>query len=311
MLRVHAPARRRRGRSPRAWSWSGTRCSTSRPLVFRLAAGAASRCWVTEIRAASFTLAYEVYDETAGRDAGSTCGRDGAHAVRLRRASARAGSPPQERGRAGALPRAGPSRCGAGALEPTRAPRGHYPVHVRFSDVDAYGHVNNVKYFEYFQEARIALSSLHLRRASRDEAARAGWWSPRPTSTTGGRSCSAPSRTRVHLGDRGSAHVVRSIRVRDPRRGRGAARGRGWSWSSFDPRHAAGRAARPTQQRDGSLAVLEPRSEPAPRSLERVDHELRGVGDVVPELRVLLRGQPDLVEAGAEVRAASAPWPSA
>jgi acyl-CoA thioester hydrolase len=30
-------------------------------------------------------------------------------------------------------------------------------VHVRFSDVDVYGHVNNVKYFEYLQEARIAL----------------------------------------------------------------------------------------------------------------------------------------------------------
>jgi acyl-CoA thioester hydrolase len=30
-------------------------------------------------------------------------------------------------------------------------------VHVRFSDVDVYGHVNNVKYFEYFQEARIQL----------------------------------------------------------------------------------------------------------------------------------------------------------
>ncbi|NUR06093.1 MAG: acyl-CoA thioesterase [Nocardioidaceae bacterium] len=32
----------------------------------------------------------------------------------------------------------------------------HYPCHVRFSDVDVYGHVNNVKYFEYYQEARIA-----------------------------------------------------------------------------------------------------------------------------------------------------------
>lgn len=30
-----------------------------------------------------------------------------------------------------------------------------YECHVRFSDVDVYGHVNNVKYFEYFQEARI------------------------------------------------------------------------------------------------------------------------------------------------------------
>ena len=31
-----------------------------------------------------------------------------------------------------------------------------YTCHVRFSDVDVYGHVNNVKYFEYYQEARIA-----------------------------------------------------------------------------------------------------------------------------------------------------------
>ncbi len=39
--------------------------------------------------------------------------------------------------------------------------RHEYPCHVRFSDVDVYGHVNNVKYFEYYQEARLAfLSSL-------------------------------------------------------------------------------------------------------------------------------------------------------
>ena len=36
-----------------------------------------------------------------------------------------------------------------------RSEAGHYPIHVRFSDVDVYGHVNNVKYFEYLQEARI------------------------------------------------------------------------------------------------------------------------------------------------------------
>ena len=33
-----------------------------------------------------------------------------------------------------------------------------YECHVRFSDVDVYGHVNNVKYFEYYQEARIAFA---------------------------------------------------------------------------------------------------------------------------------------------------------
>jgi acyl-CoA thioester hydrolase len=43
------------------------------------------------------------------------------------------------------------------APEVVDVPGGHYRVHVRFSDVDVYGHVNNVKYFEYFQEARIQL----------------------------------------------------------------------------------------------------------------------------------------------------------
>ena len=39
--------------------------------------------------------------------------------------------------------------------------RHRYDCRVRFSDVDIYGHVNNVKYFEYYQEARLAfLSSL-------------------------------------------------------------------------------------------------------------------------------------------------------
>jgi acyl-CoA thioester hydrolase len=34
-----------------------------------------------------------------------------------------------------------------------------YECFVRFSDVDVYGHVNNVKYFEYYQEARIRFMS--------------------------------------------------------------------------------------------------------------------------------------------------------
>ena len=55
------------------------------------------------------------------------------------------------------------------ARTPFSTPRhekvGHYPVHVRFSDVDVYGHVNNVKYFEYFQEARI----LYTARLWRDQ----------------------------------------------------------------------------------------------------------------------------------------------
>jgi len=43
------------------------------------------------------------------------------------------------------------------AEQPPLGPARHrYACHVRFSDVDVYGHVNNVKYFEYYQEARIA-----------------------------------------------------------------------------------------------------------------------------------------------------------
>ncbi|HLN79218.1 MAG TPA: thioesterase family protein [Nocardioidaceae bacterium] len=43
-----------------------------------------------------------------------------------------------------------------------------YQCRVRFSDVDIYGHVNNVKYFEYYQEARLA----YLTSLGRDEQER-------------------------------------------------------------------------------------------------------------------------------------------
>jgi acyl-CoA thioester hydrolase len=115
--------------------------------------------WVTEIRPASFTLAYEVFCESVG-----TSGQP-ERTVYLRATSVLAPYvfaterprriTPEERASLEAY------------LEPTPTPRpdlgpahrtepGHYPLHVRFSDVDAYGHVNNVKYFEFFQEARIS-----------------------------------------------------------------------------------------------------------------------------------------------------------
>ncbi len=110
--------------------------------------------WVTEIHAASFTMAYEVFHEDA----------DGLRTVYLRATSVLAPYIFSTE-----LPRRlthGERESLAVYLEPTPRPRvqigetrrseaGHYPLRVRFSDVDAYGHVNNVKYFEYFQEARI------------------------------------------------------------------------------------------------------------------------------------------------------------
>ena len=123
------------------------------PLAFRFEP-VRIETWVTEIRAASFTLAYEVFDET-----------DDGRRVYLRATTVltpyvfATGRPrrlaPDERAtlegyrdEAHAVRR--PHLSGE-AVEPVLT---QAPVHVRFSDVDVYGHVNNVVYFEYFQEAR-------------------------------------------------------------------------------------------------------------------------------------------------------------
>ncbi len=111
-------------------------------------------CWVTQIRAASFTMAYELFHE-----------RDGGRVVYAR---ARTVLTPyvfgDERPR-----RLRPEEVAALEvyLEPDQFTRtefgpirrtdvGYAPVQVRFSDVDVYGHVNNVKYLEFFQESRIS-----------------------------------------------------------------------------------------------------------------------------------------------------------
>lgn len=120
--------------------------------------------WVTEVRASRFTAAYEVYDTVPSEDGGpeervvylraSTEMAPFVFATELPRRIS-----PDERavleqyleptGRRERLSKAGESR--------------HvYPLRVRWSDVDAYRHVNNVKYIEYLQEARIAyMMSLH------------------------------------------------------------------------------------------------------------------------------------------------------
>ncbi|WP_122816951.1 acyl-CoA thioesterase [Nocardioides pantholopis] len=135
------------------------------PLTFSFRA-VKIECWVTEIRTGSFTLAYEVFQD----DPEAAEGRrvhlrattvlapyvfGGEHPRRLTAEEKEALAPyleaPLER-----TPAIGPVPHGEA---------GHYPVQVRFSDVDVYGHVNNVKYFEYLQEARIWLMEK-LRRAA-------------------------------------------------------------------------------------------------------------------------------------------------
>jgi acyl-CoA thioester hydrolase len=130
------------------------------PLAFRFEP-VSIECWVTEVRVASFTLAYEIFQDDPDRP--------GERLVHLRATTLLtpyvfATERPR---RLDAIER----ETLAEFLEPReRTPRssaspvrhekvGHYPVHVRFSDVDVYRHVNNVKYFEYFQEARILLQA--------------------------------------------------------------------------------------------------------------------------------------------------------
>jgi acyl-CoA thioester hydrolase len=124
------------------------------PMGFRLEPVKIA-CWVTQVRAASFTMAYEVYDETP----------DGERTVYLqaktlltpyvfaeerpRRITA------DEKATLERFLGDEPLATVRERSQPKHLDTGHYALHVRFSDVDLYGHVNNVKYFEYFQEARI------------------------------------------------------------------------------------------------------------------------------------------------------------
>jgi acyl-CoA thioester hydrolase len=125
------------------------------PLVFR-SQPVLVDAWISEVRAASFTMSYEVYDVVTSDEGGS--GRR----VYLRASSVLAPFvfASERPRRITDLEREVLTRY----LEPheQRAPvaaagssRHVYPLRVRWSDVDAYGHVNNVKYIEYFQEARI------------------------------------------------------------------------------------------------------------------------------------------------------------
>ncbi|WP_457207887.1 acyl-CoA thioesterase [Nocardioides sp. P5_C9_2] len=125
------------------------------PLTFRFRP-VSIECWVTEVRAASFTMAYEIFDEDA----------DGVRTTYVRASTVltpyvfaierpRRLSPEEKDVLAPFLEDGGPA--GPRLRQVQSWEPGHWPLHVRFSDVDVYGHVNNVKYLEYLQESRIPL----------------------------------------------------------------------------------------------------------------------------------------------------------
>lgn len=112
--------------------------------------------WVSGIHGGSFTLDHEIFHEAA----------DGQRTVYLRARTVVApfvvatGAPrritAEERAALAPYAEIG-VRSRAVQVDVPRDGASHYPVQVRFSDLDIYRHVNNVMYFEYFQEARIAL----------------------------------------------------------------------------------------------------------------------------------------------------------
>ncbi|WP_225869031.1 MULTISPECIES: acyl-CoA thioesterase [unclassified Nocardioides] len=136
------------------------------PLLFRSTA-VSIESWVTEIRAGSFTLDHEIFHDT----------EDGGRVVYVRARTVLApfmietGAPRRisdaERTALAPYAELG-ERCRPVQVDvPRDDPAAHFPVHVRFSDLDIYRHVNNVMYFEYFQESRIAVFG-RLREALRE-----------------------------------------------------------------------------------------------------------------------------------------------
>jgi acyl-CoA thioester hydrolase len=152
MLRTHA--RREAGELTEGVVVVRHEVTYKAPLTFRFRP-VKIECWVTEIRPATFTMAYEVFhdDGDAGRVVylrASTVLSPyvfrGEHPRRLT---------PEEKTALEDFLEPPDVKPKADRFTVGRSEAGHYPIHVRFSDVDVYGHVNNVKYFEYLQESRI------------------------------------------------------------------------------------------------------------------------------------------------------------
>jgi acyl-CoA thioester hydrolase len=112
--------------------------------------------WIDALGASRFVVGYDVLDGTtlAARARTTLVGYD-LDAGRVRRLT-----PVEREAFEAYLDPAEPLRVLPRAEVGERAAR--HPLTVRWSDLDAYGHVNNVKFYDYVQEARVAIMTRSL-----------------------------------------------------------------------------------------------------------------------------------------------------
>jgi len=162
--------------------------------------------WVDAVGGSRFVIGYDVYDgpALAARARTSAVPFDLA-TNRLRRLSLEerqllaAELAPQE-------PLRPLARAGAAG--------GHrYALSVRWSDLDSYGHVNNVKFFDYVQEARVALIEEYLGWSADDVwvIVRQDLEYLRPMDFR-----TAPYEVETAVADVGSRSVTLAVEIRDP-----------------------------------------------------------------------------------------------
>jgi acyl-CoA thioester hydrolase len=116
--------------------------------------------WVARIRAGAFTLAHEIYREDDGeRTVYAGASTELAPFV-FATATPRRLAPEEKEFLTPFLDET-PVRS---PIASTGGSRFVYPLQVRWSELDPYRHANNVHYYEYFQEARVAyIRHLHTR----------------------------------------------------------------------------------------------------------------------------------------------------
>ncbi|MFC7622214.1 acyl-CoA thioesterase [Microlunatus sp. GCM10028923] len=114
--------------------------------------------WVDAVGAGRFVIGYQVHDG----DTIAVRARTVATPFDLARNALRRLTPDERSFLTEHLAPAEPLRAvGSGKINFTGT--GHRsPIRVRWSDLDSYGHVNNVRYYDYIQEARIAMVADEL-----------------------------------------------------------------------------------------------------------------------------------------------------